>query len=361
MIKLNSLLFVCILLTSSVYSINYTSQTDGNWTSPSTWTPLGVPVSGDSIVINHHIILDVSFISTSGSLTINTGGSLIQDTLNRFVSIDNTSFLFTNYGIIDVDSIFSRSIMLNDVGGRIIANRCLTNNSFVNNSELEFYHFESRATFLNNDMLAFNQLLVSNGHFVNKGVVNGELVTNKALISNDTLGVVSISDNLYNGVGDIGEWATFINHGLVEIGGSFYNFISVYGLSTGQFIIQDSSVNYGEMRGSFDFCDLTPPSTYPYIDWNFGPIDTTITFCGLTTVAELDKQIVTIYPNPTTGIVNFGSQKQFVEVYSIDGKLLIQDFTNQINIGNYTNGMYFLVIKDKEGNQLFREKVVKQY
>ncbi|MBE7441188.1 MAG: hypothetical protein HS119_01870 [Flavobacteriales bacterium] len=45
----------------------------------------------------------------------------------------------------------------------------------------------------------------------------------------------------------------------------------------------------------------------------------------------------------------------------MDGKLLIQDFTNQINIGNYTNGMYFLVIKDKEGNQLFREKVVKQY
>ncbi|MBE7441189.1 MAG: hypothetical protein HS119_01875 [Flavobacteriales bacterium] len=78
------------------------------------------------------------------------------------------------------------------------------------------------------------------------------------------LGVVSISDNLYNGVGDIGEWATFINHGLVEIGGSFYNFISVYGLSTGQFIIQDSSVNYGEMRGSFDLCDLTPPSTYPF-------------------------------------------------------------------------------------------------
>ncbi|MBE7441190.1 MAG: hypothetical protein HS119_01880 [Flavobacteriales bacterium] len=29
--------FIYLLLT--VYSINYTSQTDGNWTSPSTWTP----------------------------------------------------------------------------------------------------------------------------------------------------------------------------------------------------------------------------------------------------------------------------------------------------------------------------------
>ncbi|MBE7441191.1 MAG: T9SS type A sorting domain-containing protein [Flavobacteriales bacterium] len=67
-----------------------------------------------------------------------------------------------------------------------------------------------------------------------------------------------------------------------------------------------------------------------------------------------------VYPNPTKGIVNIGSQQQFVEVYSIDGKLLLQDFTNQINIGNYQSGMYFLIIKDQEGNQLYKEKIIKE-
>ena len=252
------------MLSSQLYSTNYTSNNNGNWTSLSTWVPIGIPASGDSIIIIHHVILDTNFICTSGSLIINIGGSLIQDSLNRFISIDNTSFLFTNYGIIDIDSIFSRSIMLNDVGGRIIANRCVTYNSFVNNSELEIYFFESRATFLNNDKLTFNQVLVTNGDFINKGIMSGEVITNKAFFSNDTIGVVSISGNLYNG--DINNWAAFSNHGLVEIGGSFYNFITVYGLSTGQFIVQDSSVNYGEMTGSFDFCDATPPPSYPYID-----------------------------------------------------------------------------------------------
>ena len=58
--------------------------------------------------------------------------------------------------------------------------------------------------------------------------------------------------------------------------------------------------------------------------------------------------------------MNFGNQQQFVEVYSIDGKLILQDFTNQLNLEKYNTGLYYLVIKDKEGNKLFFENLLKE-
>lgn len=65
-----------------------------------------------------------------------------------------------------------------------------------------------------------------------------------------------------------------------------------------------------------------------------------------------------VYPNPTNGLVNVQSQNgveiDAIEVYSLDGKLLISELvatgeSNQFDASELTNGLYILNIKTEEG------------
>ena len=430
-------LLTAVLLTFNAHSTTYTSAANGNWMNFMTWSPFGVPIPGDIVIINHAVAMDTSFAYSTGSITVNASGSLIQNspvrdiwlnginasftnngtTTIRFMLLDAGSFTNTgmfnvksvfnnitmnnsgtlngvdslynnngtinnngtvkvmtfynnnvmnNYGTIEglttvVDSMWNQGTFLNDAGAMLKADSATNNGIFTNNGTIQYLQFTNyvSGTFINNNSLSFDDM--SNfGVFTNNDVITGaSSMWNNEVFDNTSTGQITLGVSFLN-ADSVSNTAYFTNNGAVGIGDSFYNFNTVSGTSSGSFTVQDTSYNSGTMTGSFDFCDATPPPSYPYIDWNFGTIDATITFCGLTTVAELDKQTFTIYPNPTTGIVNFGSQKQFVEVYAVDGKLLLQDFTNQINIKNYNSGVYFLVIKDKEGNQLYKEKLIKQ-
>lgn len=430
-------ILTAILFAFNAQSTTYTSASNGNWMNFMTWSPFGVPIPGDIVIINHAVALDTSFAYSVGSITVNASGSLIQNspvrdimlngvnasfynygtTTIRFLYLNQGNFMNTgtfnvksvlnnvnlynsgnmngvdsiynntgtinnngtinvmtfynnniwdNYGIIKglttvVDSMWNQGTFTNYNGAIIKADSATNNGTFVNSGTIEYFQFTNftNGTFTNNNSLSFDDM-TNFGNFTNNGLMNGSnSMWNNEIFNNTSVGQITLGNSFLN-ADSVSNTASFNNDGSFDIGDSFYNFNTITGSSTGSFTMQDTSYNSGSMTGAFDFCDATPPPSYPKIDWNFGTIDATVTFCGLTSVAELDKQIVAIYPNPTTGIVNLGSQKQFVEVYSINGKLLLQDFTNQINIENYTNGMYFLVLKDKEGNQLFREKVVKQ-
>ena len=124
--------------------------------------------------------------------------------------------------------------------------------------------------------------------------------------------------------------------------------------------MQDTSYNSGTMTGDFDFCDATPPGGSPFIDINIGTVDPQITYCTATGIISTDLSGLIIYPNPTTGLVRFGSKNQFIEVYTIDGKLIIDDYDNQVNLEKFKSGIYYLILKDEKGNQLYKEKLIKE-
>ncbi len=63
--------------------------------------------------------------------------------------------------------------------------------------------------------------------------------------------------------------------------------------------------------------------------------------------------LVTVSPNPTTGIVNI-SQEAEIKVYTPQGALLLQTVGNQVNLSAYPQGVYFLQI---DGQPV---KVIKQ-
>src|SRR5690606_320700 len=62
-----------------------------------------------------------------------------------------------------------------------------------------------------------------------------------------------------------------------------------------------------------------------------------------------------VYPNPTTGIINVETTEPLStnRIYDATGRLIRQsmfDASNQINLENASNGVYFIIITTVEGN-----------
>ena len=103
-----------------------------------------------------------------------------------------------------------------------------------------------------------------------------------------------------------------------------------------------------------------------FFDYN-APITTntaTTTFQTLSnSVTNLDKSI-SVYPNPTSSIVNIKSNNSInsIELYDAQGRILQTNLVNQnetsIDISDKSNGIYFLKIVSEKGSKV--EKVIKQ-
>lgn len=67
-----------------------TSITNGNWSNPATWG--GVPPMGSgTVIINHTVTLDIDYSHTSGSIKINSSGSLIGNSPMRAFALNYPS------------------------------------------------------------------------------------------------------------------------------------------------------------------------------------------------------------------------------------------------------------------------------
>ncbi len=80
-----------------------------------------------------------------------------------------------------------------------------------------------------------------------------------------------------------------------------------------------------------------------------------------TAVTSLQKSDITIYPNPSENVVHITApEKVRVVLNTIDGrKLLDEDNATEINISNLANGVYMLMVYDKNGSIVKVEKLTK--
>lgn len=85
--------------------------------------------------------------------------------------------------------------------------------------------------------------------------------------------------------------------------------------------------------------------------------------CTLTSTSQNinDDNILTIYPNPSKGIVYLAPTNSFktIWLYSMTGEVILKKeyFTeNQLNLESVINGIYFIVIKD--GEKIHKQKLV---
>jgi hypothetical protein len=173
--KRNYLLLLFVAFISiNTSAITYTSSQNGNWMNFTTWSPMGIPIPGDIIVINHTVTLDTSFAYTSGSILVSASGSLLQDIPVRDVWLNGPNAAFTSNGTVNI-----------------------------------------------------RYLLLSDGSYTNSGNFNVKSVANYITADNTGTGVMIGVDSLYND-------GTFNNDGQINIM-TFYNdnTINNYGIIRG--------------------------------------------------------------------------------------------------------------------------------
>ena len=70
---------------------------------------------------------------------------------------------------------------------------------------------------------------------------------------------------------------------------------------------------------------------------------------------------LSLFPNPTDGIISIRSDKNYqLEIYSVDGKIILKDNGNQIDISALQNGTYFLKITQENTNNSASFKILKK-
>ena len=68
---------------------------------------------------------------------------------------------------------------------------------------------------------------------------------------------------------------------------------------------------------------------------------------------------ILVYPNPTGDILNIDTRLDVeVEIYNMTGKLMTKEVSKRIDLSNYTNGVYNLILI--YNNKRFTKRVVKQ-
>ena len=85
--------------------------------------------------------------------------------------------------------------------------------------------------------------------------------------------------------------------------------------------------------------------------------DTTTTNMIDITIAENIK----IYPNPVNQVLQVDAPDNYsAKIYSVIGELKLLTIEKQINVSHLKNGIYFIVIKNENGQTVKSEKVIKQ-
>jgi hypothetical protein len=78
-----------------------------------------------------------------------------------------------------------------------------------------------------------------------------------------------------------------------------------------------------------------------------------------TAIEDISSLGIVVYPNPTSDIITIETRLEIeVEVYDIMGKLLISKDSKRIDLSEYSNGIYNLILI--YNNKRFNTKVIKQ-
>ena len=99
-----------------------------------------------------------------------------------------------------------------------------------------------------------------------------------------------------------------------------------------------------------------------------GAIDNGVTSLGLNAFQQLNasctptgieehKQAISLYPNPTTGVITIPGTMDRVSVYDINGRLILTAEANTLDLSFTPNGIYFVKATGENGRTISRRVV----
>lgn len=360
-----------IILSAAIFSQTAVSVANGNWLNPMIWDCLCIPLPGYSVTINHNITMDTDFAYSSGQIIINSSGSLIQNIPNRNLHVFGTGYL-SNSGTLQIKNILyegtNGALMNSGVvsAGNIFISTGLDNigeiqtDSIYNNSNLNNFG-TILSVAMTNAQLCVNSGNIQVTDFTNMGDFTNEMAvlqcsnsfSNSGKLINNPFSEISAGNDFLNSHPSMNN-ALLENNGLLFIGSSLYNNDTIKGIS-GYIQVADSSVNAGYFRGTFDFCDLTPPANAPYVDFNTGFIDSGITWCTQQKIETLQTDLFTVFPNPAHNELNYKNSSHEIvsaKIFEAGGRNVLTFITSGVNgtfdISGLSPGTYFIVLNNTD-------------
>ncbi|MEO1258932.1 MAG: MopE-related protein [Bacteroidota bacterium] len=209
----------------------WTGATDTDWNTASNWSPVGVPLATEDVIIpdvandpdimnGTNAVAKSVVVETDAILDILTGGSLTIDgdgTAHTGIANDGT---VNNDGTINIDNLYP------DAAGIRNVSNAFTNQGTINmgsnGGTIGEFGIDNRADFINDNGGEINieGLFPGDGH----GILNrSNTFTNRSTIN--------IGANKYAGEFGIENWATFINDNGGEINIDNSNFTGIFNSS----------------------------------------------------------------------------------------------------------------------------------
>jgi len=308
---------------------------------------------------------------TSGSITINASGSLIQDSSPRTLGQSGGSFsnagtvnlskmaffsgTISNSGTLNsVDSLYL-TINLNNTG-TVTSNNFYNSGSLTNNNTINGVNFFNDGILQNNSDIGFTNHY-NNSISYNDGNLNFNDYTNAGIFYNNANKNLTAWNDCTNS-DTINHNAHWYNNGHTDIWNNFTNADTLDGNTGGTFCVGGNSANLGVVLGNFDFCSHFSGT----FDVNTGTISNGITFCtgseNCWSNVNENQNIsnISIFPNPVkeTLTINLSNSKiKTVEIIDVLGNVVyLQNVysNNEIIISRNSvpSGLYLLKANTKE-------------
>ena len=325
----------CLFMFNSFATIK-TTNSNGNWFDPTVWSPAGVPLMEDSVVINHNITVTGNYVDFGANwLIVNSNASIVGDTI---FSLHGNLKL---YGSMDLSIIAigdgDSTVVFGDVFGRKYVPGNPINQNFGN--------IFSDSLILGDAFDNFGSIQV--GMFVAGGpsYINHS-GSDLSVAIDGTIGAVTTNElNATMFFGSLVTSENMVNNGDV-ICDSWTHGQGIVSGTTGRFCINNCFTNVSSIIGTVDICDAT--STL--CDFNFGTIASTVTYCAMgscmNSASVEENETLTVCPNPVGDklILNLQSNELF-RVTNIKGEIVLSgygEFNKPIEVTNLSPGLYFL-------------------
>lgn len=176
--------------------------------------------------------------------------------------------------------------------------------------------------------------------------------------------VISIEPNAFNNCSGFTETLT-LGSKLESIGGAA--FINCSGFSEVISLATEPPVfTFEEVFAGFSCTKLTVPcgciSAYENSEWH-DYFTTIIDDCN--SVLELDEQMATVYPNPTSGIITIEAEDiEAISIYNMLGEMLFETSSNgnhfEYDFSSQEVGVYLVKIQTKKGMVTKRVMVIER-
>lgn len=302
-----------------------TSTAAGDFINPLNWSPLGLPASGDSIIINHAMVMTTNIYYTAGQITINAPGSLIEDATDRSFWADGDGKVVNSGTFTAHLLLVSPNAEMTNMGNFAGVDSVWNQGLIMNTGTMESYDIlnDETATFHQHSSLLVNNNLNNQGYF-------HMMPSGQTTVMNDFSNC---------NIQTMDAW--FENDGMMCIGNNFTNCIDDTLTGSGAYFIGGSSSNFGVIDGT---CEInTSTGTLGVV----GTVMPGVTFgtgiCELG-IDDPKEEALSVYPNPTEGDIYISEDNLEYQLFDITGKIVGNGFVtaNKIEMNDLNNGVYLL-------------------